>query len=122
MQSGTIRENITFHSEFDQARYDGTVRACGLLADFDAFAEGDMTEVAGQGASFSGGQRQRVPLARAVYSSAPTLLMDDVFSALDVHTTNYIFNELFREGFVGESTVILDFPFAFSNPSFPYGG
>ncbi|RDW64705.1 hypothetical protein BP6252_10356 [Coleophoma cylindrospora] len=107
LQSGTVRENILFHSEFDQIRYDATVRACGLARDLEELPYGDMTQVAEQGAVLSGGQQQRVALARAVYSSASTLLLDDVFSALDIHTTNLIYNEFFRNGFLGERTVIL---------------
>lgn len=105
--SGTIRENILFHGAFDEVRYNDTVKACGLLRDFDELPHGDLTAVGEQGATLSGGQRQRVALARAVYSTASTLLLDDVFSALDVTTTNLIFNEFFHKGFLGDRTIIL---------------
>lgn len=107
LQSGTVRDSIVFHSSFDQARYDATIQACALLRDFDELPHGDLTEIAEQGSSLSGGQRQRVALARAIYSSASTLLLDDIFSALDVHTANHIFHELFRKDFLGQRTVIL---------------
>lgn len=104
---GTVRDNILFHGAFDEVRYNATVKACGLLRDFDELPRGDLTEVGEQGAMLSGGQRQRVALARAAYSTASTLLLDDVFSALDIATTNLIFHEFFRTGFLGERTVVL---------------
>ncbi|KNC73650.1 hypothetical protein SARC_13791, partial [Sphaeroforma arctica JP610] len=39
-----------------------------------------------RGVTLSGGQKARVSLARAVYSDADIILMDDPLSALDVHT------------------------------------
>ncbi|KAI7972978.1 hypothetical protein EIK77_001552 [Talaromyces pinophilus] len=107
LQSGTIRDNIVFHSNFDRTRYEAAVEACGLVSDFHGFPKGDLTEIAEQGSSLSGGQRLRVVLARAIYSSASTLLLDDIFSCLDVHTVNHIFNKVFRNRFLGKRTVIL---------------
>ena len=47
------------------------------------FPEGADTKVTMQGASFSGGQKARIGLARALYSEADILLMDNCLSALD---------------------------------------
>lgn len=47
------------------------------------FPAGDATKVGEKGATLSGGQRARVTLARAVYSDAQVLLLDDVFAALE---------------------------------------
>jgi ABC-type bacteriocin/lantibiotic exporter with double-glycine peptidase domain len=55
---------------------------CGLHQDLAQFEARDHTEVGEKGITLSGGQKARVALARAVYSSANTLLVDDVLAAL----------------------------------------
>lgn len=55
----------------------------------------------------SGGQKARISLARAFYSSAPIVLLDDVLSALDVHTTQFIVDNLFRGPLAENRTIII---------------
>lgn len=62
--AASIRQNITFGSQFDRRRYDAVVKACALLADFSQLPFGDLTLVGERGSSLSGGQRARVNLAR----------------------------------------------------------
>ena len=107
LQSGTIHDNILFHNEYDESRYKSAIMACGLEQDFAQLPRGDLTDVAEQGVVLSGGQKIRVTLARAVFSTASTLLLDDIFSALDVHTAKHIFDELFRKDLLAGRTVIL---------------
>ncbi|GAM39522.1 glutathione S-conjugate-exporting ATPase [Talaromyces pinophilus] len=107
LQNDTVRQNILFYSEFDKARYDSVVAACGLLQDLQQLPGGDLTVVGERGTSLSGGQKQRVSLARAIYSQATTLLLDDVFSALDTHTTAWVYDQCFRKGLLAGRTVIL---------------
>jgi ATPase subunit of ABC transporter with duplicated ATPase domains len=59
------------------------------------------------GLGLSGGQRARVSLARAVYSRASTLLLDDIISALDAHTTKAIITDCFQGEIMKGRTVIL---------------
>jgi len=54
LQSGNIRDNILFHSSFEQARYDRVVEACCLGVDFDELPQGDETEIGENGATLSG--------------------------------------------------------------------
>ena len=44
---------------------------------------GDSTEIGEKGIHLSGGQKARVSLARACYSGAQVLLLDDPLSAVD---------------------------------------
>ena len=64
----SVRDNITFGSEYNPRRYKATIEACGLRPDFEILPGGDKTEIGDRGINLSGGQKQRVALARAVYS------------------------------------------------------
>ncbi|GJE87809.1 multidrug resistance-associated ABC transporter [Phanerochaete sordida] len=103
----TIRSNILFGSPFDQERYDKVIRQCALERDLSLFDAGDETEVGEKGVTLSGGQKARITLARAVYSRAEILLLDDVLAALDVHTAQSIVEECFQGDLVHGRTVIL---------------
>ncbi|KAF9947554.1 hypothetical protein BGZ72_010475 [Mortierella alpina] len=94
LQNTTIRNNILFGKEFDQTRYDAVVEGCALSTDFDILESGDKTEVGEQGITLSGGQKQRVSLARAIYSDANVLMLDDCLSAVDTHTGKHLFQTL----------------------------
>ncbi|KPM02317.1 ABC transporter sub-family C-like protein 1 [Sarcoptes scabiei] len=82
--NSTVFENILFGNDFDLDRYKEIINACCLQADIDLLPYGDQTIIGGHGISLSGGQRQRIALARALYSKAPTLILDDSLSALDL--------------------------------------
>ncbi|KAE9407796.1 hypothetical protein BT96DRAFT_986429 [Gymnopus androsaceus JB14] len=107
VQNETIRDNILFHSPFDQDRYDKVIYQCGLERDLALFDAGDLTEVGEKGLTLSGGQKARLTLARAVYSKAKVLLLDDVLAALDVHTSKWIVEKCFLGDLMNDRTVIL---------------
>src|SRR5271155_3647946 len=107
LQNATIRDNILFGNEFDEERYWNVVEACALKLDLDMFEAGDRTEVGEKGITLSGGQKQRLALARAVYSPAQTILLDDVLSALDVHVGKFIFEKCITGELLRGRTVLL---------------
>ncbi|KAH9929009.1 multidrug resistance-associated ABC transporter [Epithele typhae] len=107
IQSETIRDNILFGLPFDEVRYKMVIKQCALERDLALFAAGDMTEVGERGITLSGGQKARITLARAVYSKAEILLLDDVLAALDVQTGRSIVDQCFMGDLVRNRTVIL---------------
>ncbi|KAI8804935.1 P-loop containing nucleoside triphosphate hydrolase protein [Cladochytrium replicatum] len=89
--NATIRDNICFGLPFNRNRYRRVLRACALVKDLETFEGGDLTEIGEKGINLSGGQKQRVSLARAAYSRAATVLLDDPLSAVDAPTARHLF-------------------------------
>jgi ABC-type multidrug transport system fused ATPase/permease subunit len=92
IENMSIKDNILFGLPFDEIRYNKVLKACALARDLTLFDDGDQTEVGAQGISLSGGQKWRLTLARAFYSRAGILILDDVFSALDAHVGKHIYD------------------------------
>lgn len=103
----TIKDNIVFGSSFDEERYQKVIHQCSLTRDLSLFDAGDLTEVGEKGLTLSGGQKARVTLARAIYSNAEILILDDVLSALDVHTSKWIVEKCFLGDLVKGRTLIM---------------
>ncbi|KAF7978858.1 hypothetical protein HWV62_44329 [Athelia sp. TMB] len=107
VQNETIKENILFGSAYNEERYQQVIYQCGLSRDLELFEAGDLTEVGEKGLTISGGQKARITLARAIYSPAEILLLDDVLAALDVHTAKHIVDKCFSGNLMKGRTVIL---------------
>ncbi|ORY32179.1 ABC transporter type 1, transmembrane domain-containing protein [Naematelia encephala] len=86
----SIRDNIVFGCAWDAKRYNAVVDACALRKDFEIFELEDETEVGEKGTTCSGGQKARIALARALYSPAKTVILDDVLSAVDAQTARHL--------------------------------
>ncbi|KAH7333124.1 hypothetical protein BKA65DRAFT_507197 [Rhexocercosporidium sp. MPI-PUGE-AT-0058] len=107
IENATIKDNILFGLPFDPIRYRKVIDACALTQDLEIFEDGDQTEVGAQGISLSGGQKWRLTLARAFYSRAGIMIMDDVFSALDAHVGKHIYeNALMGELAEGRTRIL----------------
>ncbi|KAK4161185.1 P-loop containing nucleoside triphosphate hydrolase protein [Cladorrhinum sp. PSN259] len=92
MENGTIKENILFGLPYDHQRYKKTIDVCALTQDLALLTDGENTEIGANGVNMSGGQKWRVMLARAIYSRAGILVLDDIFSAVDTHVGRQIFD------------------------------
>ncbi len=93
--SGTVLENITMFDETpDMVRVHAAIKMAELEAEVEALKDGLSTHLGEGGGRLSGGQRQRMSIARALYSGAQVLLMDESTSALSVDTEEKIIANL----------------------------
>jgi ATP-binding cassette subfamily B protein len=81
--AGTVRDNLTFGADVD----DATVRAAARAAHCDdliaAMPDGYDTRIGEGGLTLSAGERQRLSIARALVKDAPVALLDEATAALD---------------------------------------
>jgi ABC-type multidrug transport system fused ATPase/permease subunit len=104
--NGTLRENILFGEDYDPERYQSVIRGCSLEKDIQNLQGGDLTEIGERGVNLSGGQKQRISLARACYSRAAVVLLDDPLSAVDAPTARFLLHKCIL-GLLNGRTVIL---------------
>ena len=99
LQNGSIRQTIcgTEEQTVDETWYKTILEACALTHDISKFLQDDEMVVGSRGISLSGGQQHRVALARALYSRAKIFLLDDILSALDKETENFVVDRLFGD-------------------------
>ena len=79
IENATIKDNILFDLPYDSGRYKKVVRCCALEKDLDLLPDGELTDIGANGINLSGGQRWRISFARALYSRAGILVLDDIF-------------------------------------------
>ncbi|KAF2637494.1 ABC bile acid transporter-like protein [Massarina eburnea CBS 473.64] len=107
LQSMNIRDNILFSYPYEEARYRQVLDACALLPDMAEFKHGDLSNIGENGIGLSGGQKARVALARAVYSKAKVIMLDDPLSALDHQTAEFIVHKLLAGPLLKDRTTVL---------------
>lgn len=133
IMNGTFEDNVTFGLPFDRARFDEAVCCACLDADLAIMPAGSQTEIgevrdcsllctrllavmashvgsppSQNGVNLSGGQKARVAFARLLYhrDRCSLFLIDDLFSAVDVHVGKKMF-ERGVDGLLGGKTRIV---------------
>ncbi|KAF7325781.1 Multidrug resistance-associated ABC transporter protein [Mycena kentingensis (nom. inval.)] len=107
LRNASIKDNILFNLPYDEERYQLTLEVCALVSDLEILEDGDEAEIGERGVNLSGGQKARVSLARAVYSRASILLLDDVLSAVDAHTAHHLYHKCLKGELMKDRTIIL---------------
>jgi len=96
--SGTVRDNISFmNPDLTQSDIESAARVAEIYDEIMDFPGGFDARVGERGLSLSGGQRQRIALARAILLKPSVLILDDVFSSLDLKTESLVLKNLRRE-------------------------
>ncbi|KAK0748030.1 P-loop containing nucleoside triphosphate hydrolase protein [Apiosordaria backusii] len=121
IENASIKDNILFGLPFDEDRYKKTVEVCALKKDLEMLSDGENTEIGANGINLSGGQKWRITLARAIYSRAGILVLDDIFSAVDAHVGRHIFeNCLNGELATGRTRILVTHHVALCEPKTKY--
>ena len=93
----SVRNNILFDMDYDEARYRKVIDVCALERDIHLMPFGDRTLIGEKGVMLSGGQKARINLARAIYRNADICLLDDPLSAVDTTVAEHILERCILE-------------------------
>ncbi len=102
--SRDARFNIGFERNSEEDIL-SAAEAAALTQDLSGFPEGLDTKLGERGQRISGGQRQRICLARALTSNAEVLILDDPFSAIDIHLEEQIMDAMKKD--IGDRIILL---------------
>lgn len=107
IQNATVQDNIRLGLPLDHHRYAKVIFACGLGHDLEEFPHGDQTVLSAKDANVSDDQKARISLARALYSRAKTLIVDDIFSVISKDAQKHIYQHVLCGDVMSERTFIL---------------
>ncbi|MDT7763025.1 MAG: ATP-binding cassette, subfamily bacterial CydC, partial [Mycobacterium sp.] len=106
----TVRDNLLVaRGDATDGQLRNTLRRVGLGNWLDGLPDGLSTVLVGGAAAVSAGQRRRLLLARALISTAPTVLLDEPTEHLDAADGSRLLTELLTPGalFPADRTVVV---------------
>ena len=92
----TIKNNIILNKNFNQKKYNETIKLSLLDVFINSNVDKDFYQVGVFGNNLSGGQKQKVAFARAIYSDAELIILDEPFTALDDENREIIKTNIFK--------------------------
>lgn len=105
---GSVAQNIALgvaDHAVDEERLRMAISLAQLDEFVDSFADGHHYRIGERGLRLSGGQRQRIGIARALYTNASVLILDEAMNALDGLTERELISTILR--LRGRYTIIL---------------
>ncbi|KAI9098245.1 hypothetical protein DFS34DRAFT_620123 [Phlyctochytrium arcticum] len=94
LENASLRDNVLFGEEADEAKYHEAVRVAGLMQDFISLPNGDEEFV--EELDLSRSQRQRLSLARCLYHQPDIALLEDCLSDFDTKQAKRVFSECIK--------------------------
>lgn len=104
--SGTVKSNILAGKNFDKKRFGYALKYSCLEKDIEIWENGIDQNVKQNGSNLSGGQKSRLAFARALYSEPDMLVLDDLTSALDPATTEFVLKETIGRVLKGKTVIM----------------
>ncbi len=97
--SDTIENNIAFGKAMipEKELIENVIYKSALADEIERFSKKEKTIVGEKGIMLSGGQKQRISLARSLYANGDILILDDIFSAVDIDTERFLIEQLFKQ-------------------------
>ena len=102
----TVRNNILFGKEFDDAKYEEVLSVCCMKNDLKTLQGGDQCEIGDRGINVSGGQKARISLARCCYSDSDIMILDDPIAAVDAHVGRSLFHNCIKRYLHGKTRIM----------------
>lgn len=106
IMSKSIKENILFEKDYDEQRYNDSIKYSCMTDDLKIFNKGGETQLGDKGINLSGGQKIRLSIARAMYADKEIYLFDDPISALDIHVGKYVMEEGILNYLKGKTRIV----------------